>query len=247
MEAFTSCAKAIWSQSSSIIHNAHSLVSLIAWKFNWLIFNNILFDNGFSCFLTFWLLNCILININVRYETIVAWNMVGHLGGSDRKLKVSICLLCSIMRQNISWVVTMVSVWVSEFCLILSSWWAISLSIDGPKWSSWFNLISRSSCINNSFISWFPVLSWIDILAHSLTSICEAHWCKWSLNTTAESHWLSSGHVSSKFCRIEQLWVMNVFITKHCVHAFGWNLIISSLYILILVLIIHRLETPVIS
>ena len=265
MEAFPFNAETIWSKNSSVINNAHCLVSLVARNFNTLIFNNILLDNCISNFLTFWLLHSILININVRYETIVAWYMVRDLSSSNRKLKVSVFLSCCLSRQNSSWIVTMVSKWICKFSFILPSLWAIGLSVNRPKWSSWFNLIFRSGRVYDALICRFPMLRWIDVFGHCLSSISETHRSNWSSCTLRffESFSLRFGHISSKLCRIEQLWVVDIFVfdyigkidkksqilkilLTHSVHAFGWNLIISSFNILILVLVIDRLETPII-
>lgn len=82
MEGLALGAKALGSYVASVVHHAHSLVTLVAWNSNMLIFHDVLFDYSLPCLLSFGLFHGVSIYFCLRDETTISWNMVGHLLGS---------------------------------------------------------------------------------------------------------------------------------------------------------------------
>ena len=79
IESFSFGREASWSEITSVVDNTCWFMALISWKSNALIFNNVLLNDGISDRFTFRLADSFLVYINVGYETIVAWNMMGNL------------------------------------------------------------------------------------------------------------------------------------------------------------------------
>lgn len=152
------------------------------------------------------------------------------------------------MWQNGSWLITVLSKSIWKFTLVWSSWWGISLSINGPKRSSWNNSFFISEVIDNNFIWRFPVPTWLNILSYCLTSSCEGHW---SIGTffhfTFKTMRFCKLFISSELWTIIELRVVDEFITDHGISTLCWYLIVTKMNIFVLVLIINWLESTIVA
>jgi len=79
MESFSFGRDASWSEATSVVDDTCWFVALISWKSDALVLNDVLLNNGVSNLITFRLLDGIAVDVNVGYETIVPWNMMGNL------------------------------------------------------------------------------------------------------------------------------------------------------------------------
>ena len=79
LNSLSLCAEAAWSDGASVINHAHWFVSWVAWELNLIVFNDVLLDDGLSGFLTHWLFDDLCVEVHLRNEAVVAWNMLGYL------------------------------------------------------------------------------------------------------------------------------------------------------------------------
>ena len=86
METLTLGGKTGWSESTSVVDNTCWFVALIAWESDTLVLNDVLLDDRVSNGGTDGLLHGFWVHVDVRYETIVPWNMLGNLRCSNSKL-----------------------------------------------------------------------------------------------------------------------------------------------------------------
>ena len=82
LECLSSGVEAIWSWCSSLIDSIHWFVTLIAWYLDLVVLNNVLFDDGLSSSELTCLCNSLWIEISLRDEAVISWNVRGGLRGS---------------------------------------------------------------------------------------------------------------------------------------------------------------------
>jgi hypothetical protein len=71
-------------------------VSAVAWQTHVVVLNNILLDNGLSCFVAKCLFNSLIINVSSRKESNIAWNVSSRLGSPNTKYLIGIKALTLI-------------------------------------------------------------------------------------------------------------------------------------------------------
>ena len=142
----------------------------------------------------------VLVDIGLRQETTVAWNVLGDLLCSHCQLVHNVGLLGRFFVQNITRVVALLSERLTKFCFVIASWRWVGLSVDWPKRASRHKSFSLSWFSGSTSISCFPVLSRSYILWNAWTS------CFKSKST------LCAHGISAHFGWVEKLRVMCVFI-----------------------------------
>ena len=81
-------------------------MTLIAWYLDLVVLNNVLFDDGLSRPELTSLCNSLWIEISLRDEAVISWNVRGGLCGSCCKLVIFIHGLGGICGKFISWVMS---------------------------------------------------------------------------------------------------------------------------------------------
>ena len=133
LEMLAVCVEAVGPERSSLIHSTHRFVSRVPWHFDLIVLNDVLLDNGVAGAQRRGLLDSARIEVGLRDETVVAWNMRCGLGCADCQLVVLVGLGLGLPWQFRSWVVAV----GAERFLILSVEVAalrrISLAIIAPQ------------------------------------------------------------------------------------------------------------------
>ena len=152
VEGLTLGAETAWSVSSSIVDDAHRLVSLVARQLNLIVLNNILLDDSLSRLLALRLVDDSAIKIDGRNEAIVAWNVLGHLGRANAQVINFVVLLGGVVAHDIAWVVAFLTEGISEFGEVSAARRTIRLSIDGPERSARFDFVHGVHLVINIFL-----------------------------------------------------------------------------------------------
>jgi len=140
-----------------------------------MILYNILLDDCLSGTETLRLVITFIIKVNLRNEAIIAWDMRRYLGCSNWKFICPIFLFSWFITENVSWVMSIWSIWIGEFTSPSSSGRAIGLTIDWPKWTSWLNFLLVLDGIDDSIVSCLPMRAWVYIPSYGLTSTSKGH------------------------------------------------------------------------
>ena len=104
LEMLAGCVEAVGPERSSLIHSTHRFVSRVPWHFNLIVLNDVLLDNGVAGAQRRGLLDGARVEVGLRDETVVAWNMRRGFGCADSQLVVLIGLGLGLPWQFRSWV-----------------------------------------------------------------------------------------------------------------------------------------------
>ena len=131
-EPFSNSAEAWWPDSALIIYWVHWLVAWVAWQFDLIVLNDVLFDDSFSVSSELRLTNCRWIEISLGNESIVAWNMCGCLRRSHCQFMMLIVCSFNIWVQFVSWILPICAHGLCVFSVEVASLRAVGLAIDTP-------------------------------------------------------------------------------------------------------------------
>ena len=137
---------------------------------------------------------------------------------------------------------TMLAHSVLELGQVAAAARGVGLSIDAPGGASRRIPSSRGRSVRDLLVGWCPVSGRGDRGRHfrALWSQGQGSW----LGRVGSAKWcLGSREISTDLCWVEKRWVVDKLVANHCVHALGWNLVVSKLHGLILALIIIWFET----
>ena len=86
------CVQAIGSDGSFLVGTAHGLVARVTWHLHRIVLNNVLLNNGVTIAQSRGLSDGACVEVRLRDETIVAWDVSGGLGRANGQLVMLIAL-----------------------------------------------------------------------------------------------------------------------------------------------------------
>ena len=136
-----SCVEAVGPERSSLIHSAHRLVSRVPWHFNLIVLNDVLLDNSVASTQRRGLLDSARVEVRLRDETVVAWNMRCSLGCANCQLMMLVGLRLGLAWQFRSWVMAVGAERFLELSVEVATLRRVSLAIITPqralRYSNW--------------------------------------------------------------------------------------------------------------
>ena len=157
-ELLAHCVQTIRSDSSFLVGAAHGLVTLVAWHLHLIVLNNVLLNNGITIAQSWGLSDGARVEVGLRNETIVAWDVSGGLGRTDRQLVMLIGLALCFTGEFGTRVVAMCANRLLELCLEVAALWSVCLARITPDGA----LRNGYRCSHLLFVRhlwvWLPVL-----------------------------------------------------------------------------------------
>ena len=133
LEMLAVCVEAVGPERSSLIHSTHRFVSRVPWHFNLIVLNDVLLDNGVAGAERRGLLDGARVEVSLRDEAVVAWNMRCGLGCADCQLVVLVGLRLGLLRQFRSWVMSVGAERFLELSVEVATLRRVSLAIITPQ------------------------------------------------------------------------------------------------------------------
>lgn len=203
------CAEALWPENTSVVNYTHSIMAIVPWNFNMLVFNDVLLNDCFSQFGAIGLLDSLFIYLSVWNESTIPWDVFCNLLGSNWHFVMHIIKFGWSRWQIFSGDVSEFANGLSKLSFISSSWAAVTYAVDTPSRScrsqSWS---ARCFCCLLPVGS-IPVLSCcVEVPGDGRSITLEQH-------SPSFSEWImacSRSH-SSEFSWVKQLWMVWKFIT----------------------------------
>ena len=127
------CVEAVGPERSSLIHSTHRFVSRVPWHFNLIVLNDVLLDNGVAGAQRRGLLDGARVEVGLRDETVVAWNMRRGFSCADCQLVVLVGLGLGLPWQFRSWVMAVGAVRNLILSVEVATLRRVSLAIIAPQ------------------------------------------------------------------------------------------------------------------
>ena len=128
--------EAVWSACALVVNRVHWLVASVAWQFNLVVLDDVLLNDGSSVATKLRLLHSFWVEVSLGNKSIVTWNVCCGLGCSHGQLVMLISKSLCIIRQFVSWVLSIGAEGLGVLSVEVTSLGGVSLAVDAPLWSS---------------------------------------------------------------------------------------------------------------